>query len=510
MPRISGKHVVLERQEIEKLNKFVGFGDFSENDVLFFGIEEGLGPKQLVSVQEKHLAEAVLRLDYFGKNPEYCQNGKNCVDGYSVKGIETDNLREECYKDLRLNYVPPKSSSGNYVNYASRMLLALGEENSQETDEAIDKWFVDMSVDSPTVKIIRHRMAVGVDSAYLGRKASLTDWHPLPRQNIDGGIFIGDFDEKEFINTFDFKTSDDDFSVKMRNARLGIYKNIFNRRHIPIVIGIGAKGDMIKLYTNIFGELKDEFPKFYYSKLPEKIGLFWAKIDFGEKSTFVVCINHFRRMSLAQLKGITLKIRKLQRGQHDSGDVEQEIKTFTRRRQAKEKSLKHLTLTDSDNQPMLLDETIAKKTKLAELTKRELCGPLLYVNGRVSNIRFLSKKIQLRDSLGGRVMGIGSGHLLVFECIIKRDCILKLLLSEGEKENREKVFRALATAGMPFQSGIREKNTGTITLYKIRLWDKNQFEIMDLETLENIVKKKLNSFVKDDLPLIEGRLGSLR
>ncbi|WP_094604511.1 hypothetical protein SPSIL_052470 [Sporomusa silvacetica DSM 10669] len=501
MASLVEEKVVLDKSDIDILNSFVGFGNLKETDVLFFGVEEGLGPNQPnSSLVKKNYAEVELRCKYFGEDTNLYLNEKNKHEGFWVNPNDTNKLRESCYLNLGYEYSPPGNPGGIYVKYTARMIQAF----NAKSDKDAARWFDD------TIEVenkLRTFMREGVYGNRFGKRAALADWRPLPRQKIGTWLYQAPFEEKTYLNTFDFIDVEDKYCIQLRENRVNIFKRLFNQYHIPIIIAIGERRRFVNRFSNMFKDKLD----FYEVGLPEKTTINYAFAKVLSGTTLVVCIDHFNSipnnqtgwggMSLDKLKSITLAIRKLLAGNRALTDKDIYNKYCSRNDNQ---------LDYSDKKRFDVDYTTKNSNgdvlrgQLAEFIKNKLENYLTYVNGKMTRQRYISNKMSIRDAQGGKGL-VKNGNLLVFEVENKQECCIRLLVVGGELENRKIIFSRLATAGEPFKN-ITNKATGTCTIYTCKLYKKNEVIDVDFNSLKEIVKGRLDNFLKYDLPEIEQKL----
>lgn len=128
---MSEKKAQLTKEELIKLNRFLGFGDFARTDILFWGIEEGWGPEQkYVNEAQQHRTEIELRINNVAQNSStFFLNGKDTSSGYWTTGRNFDEMREQCYKDLGYKYQLNTTGTDNLWRqtwqFPARISLAL-------------------------------------------------------------------------------------------------------------------------------------------------------------------------------------------------------------------------------------------------------------------------------------------------------------------------------------------------------------------------------------------------
>lgn len=308
MAEILNNKVDLSSNDLDMINKFIGFGDFNATNLLFFGIEEGLGPQKIDDIVKKHLGEVQLRLDKFVSKPNLCVSGLNKDDGFWTSGIDTDSLRQECYRELGFPYSNPKAPRGLYLNYLTAILFILEE----DSDEEAQKWRNPSQVMKDKIK---KRLADGFFNVSTGMRPTLADWRPLPRQKEDTWCYS--LNEIEYLTAFDFKPSTTLFE-RLRSQRLEIYKKLLNTHHIPVIIGL-KKEPMYKLFKNIFSNISTQELNFFQSGLPQNKKIIWAKVEFPLGQTLIICMDHpsAPKTSYETVCNGALKIRQLLRG-HDN------------------------------------------------------------------------------------------------------------------------------------------------------------------------------------------------
>ena len=310
MTEIIDNKVILSDEDWVALNSFIGFGDLTTTDVLFFGIEEGLGPLKVDDMVKKHLGEVKLRVDYLNKDTNLYLDGQSIEDGYSTSGYNTELLREQCYRELDISYSTEKLGSAQYVSFVARILLALSEEDDDESLKFFSK--------SREIKEkVRKRLSEGICGRSTGKRCAITDWRPLPRQKV-GNWYYGGV-EDDYINAFEFKPSIA-YYEKLRDKRLDIYKNLFSTHHIPVIISIGERKNMRNLFCRLFGSiLENQSLIFSESFLLEKTAINWGKASFPVGETLIICIDHFNYIRSYKKMGIiTQKIRQLLRGKENN------------------------------------------------------------------------------------------------------------------------------------------------------------------------------------------------
>lgn len=310
--------VSLTKEEVSQLNLFLGFGDFTNTDILFFGQEEGLGPDQpQLDMAQKHKGEVELRINYIRKHSSTAYLNKyDSSLGYWITGNDADKLRNLCYQDIgyevRKEDQKRRCSLRQTWSYPARIQSALEENNTAE----MWKWFER----NPSVsEKLRVRIERGLYGNSNGVRFSLTDWRPIPHQNLDPKWpFSGEIDFKQYEDAFYFKIVPDSFYSDLREKRIHAYRELFNTYHIPIVYCYGAKlqNERIKVFKEIAGDCNFEIKEAAISpKTKNKIK--WVDIKFGSGRTTVIFTNQFTNgaMSLDELECVTKQIKRVLDGQ---------------------------------------------------------------------------------------------------------------------------------------------------------------------------------------------------
>lgn len=304
-----------KKEELIKLNKFLGFGDFSKTQILFFGQEEGLGPEQpQLSSEQRCRGEVELRLKYLTRKSmnTFFLNDNDPSDGYWVLGNDTDALRNECYQDLgfAIRKNPESVKLRGTWSCPARMQRALEENN----EEDMERWF---SKENWVNSLIREQVAEGLYARDRGVRIGLTDWRPIPKRNLNSEWLYEGIDDKQFKNAFAFKRTSDSFYKKLCEERVRLYDKLFHTYHIPVVCcyGSGLRKERKELFRQIADDKEGAIHKATILPMGKKY-IEWVEARFNGKITTVIFTDHFTRtMDYQSLFGVTKQIRRLLRGQ---------------------------------------------------------------------------------------------------------------------------------------------------------------------------------------------------
>ncbi|WP_378956276.1 hypothetical protein [Pelosinus sp. sgz500959] len=480
MASIVDKKVVLSETDMMTLNAFIGFGDFARTDVLVFGIEEGLGGHAADDILKKQLGEIKLRIDYFGKDASLYFDGQNKHNGYWASGLDSDMLREECYRDLNITHSEPRATP--YVYFTQKILLSLAEDCDQEAM----RWF---SKDPNN----RKRKD---EYANKGKSVAYTDWRPLPRQKE--GIWFFPGSEEDYINSFDFKPSID-YYEKLRDERLKIYKSVLNSYPFSIIIGL-KKDIMKKVFEHIF---KDKQPIFFKSKLPSNMTIYWAKVESCGGQSLIVCMDHLSSFGMSDPKvgSVVLKIRQLLRGQNEDYDImgnqqvipslkvkEDQAKLNNNEHKVKEKTL------GSSRRKDVADFIVSMLKDDKEMDLEERKGERL--------INFIPKKLEFVPRMAKG--WTKSNRIVLFEFQNSKDnnCEVKLCLyyGPGSQTIREKIYN-MANGNDLFN--ITQKSSAEwICIFKKTIVEKSKYQELDSSEINELIRKEYIKFKNEKLGMI--------
>ncbi|HEY3426319.1 MAG TPA: hypothetical protein VGL27_16095 [Negativicutes bacterium] len=317
-----------------RLNYFLGFGDLRETDILFFGIEEGAGPNQPNEFHQ-HRAEVLLRTQYAWENQSETEFliGRDPSNGFWVTGNYFSKARKQCYEDQGYIFRPDKEKSVwqmPTLSYTARILAAMTEENPLE----MKKWFKykNPSKDqagNKTIELLDQEQIVQIERRFFdgmyGKppiKIFQTDWRPIPRRSTartENGEeywpYTDDINLVEYFKAFNFEPAED-YYIKLREARLAIYRTVFNTYHIPIVYSYGGQGMMIPLLANIIECITGKSPTIFESTIPagrnKKVR--WMEAEFSKGRTTFIFTDHFSGgggINLPELEVVSRQLRRL-------------------------------------------------------------------------------------------------------------------------------------------------------------------------------------------------------
>ncbi|MBU8915117.1 hypothetical protein BGM25_03535 [Bacillus sp. FJAT-29953] len=285
----------LSREQFEKLNAFAGYGDQKQADVIYFGMEEGLGGKDI----EPNI---MARCEYYGKDSRGWFNPTTWKDGYFERcGSEAAEKMAACLTDLGLDN-PADGSNGNIqsLEFMSRLSLFLKEPEKP--------WFA-LKGEQPELydRITAYWRNARLFHADEKIKTALFDWKPLPRANVSDWPYEVEDDlflKKEYEDAFDFKEHSNPFLTEMVQKRLELLGRVVSTETFSTLIAFGGRTGKVRILTEALSRVTKDPIAFQEVVLPEsKQTISVAELTINGKKRLFICSPFFDSKVLSR-KGL--------------------------------------------------------------------------------------------------------------------------------------------------------------------------------------------------------------
>lgn len=250
--------MIINRDQYLKMLSFMGYGNYPETDILFFGIEEGTGDQSYENnIRTREEVYGQDQGQYIFTLNEDWKDGFWESRGPRVQEIRKEYLEKKYGIETKIRYpdVP-------FLRYCSRIQLAL-EDSIINNNKDISQWFLRKNEDPERFELIS-KFTKGENSQLFcqrdGIQSALFDWRPLPRKNEkDWPEEYSVISKEKYLNGFDKLNGiqyKDDFSNYSEDAktRVDILENIIGKFKIPIIISSGKVDVAKRLLRNIFGQ----------------------------------------------------------------------------------------------------------------------------------------------------------------------------------------------------------------------------------------------------------------
>jgi hypothetical protein len=311
-------HWKLSKEEYDKLLAFLGYGNFSEADIIVFGNEEGTGGYSIE-------ANVKARCNSYGKDR----------DGNYIHSLSPNDWKDG-YWDLQENEERPKIEKhllpeekiqeqgfvkGAFLPAISRMCLGL-----EAVSDEVDRWFQSYGANPTAGNQIKEHIRQKLFKKHEGIQTALVDWRPLPRNNektwypIEYKHISHTSTKNPYLRAFNNPkkiknniTSFSDFNKDVEQRAVTI-KSLLEATPAKVIIGLGGadgikKGALEKMFGDIFEQLVIESVDVSYLKM------YKARISLKKKDLYIFLLpfpvagNVFKSQDdvLGVLKEITVK-----------------------------------------------------------------------------------------------------------------------------------------------------------------------------------------------------------
>ncbi|MBO9604636.1 MAG: hypothetical protein J7639_01725 [Paenibacillaceae bacterium] len=241
----------LNKDQMESLLAFAGYGDFSNAGVVFLMNEGGLGNR---SVEEN--------ID------DICGPMREDANSWLKNDWRNGYWKIDQWSPGRVKKIP----TSPFLRLSSRMVLAL-----EDRHHSCEYWFQSKNnvLISAAKKFL---MEGGLYSDRPGIRTALLDWRPLPRKTEDDPLPFENVDQNLFLKAFSFKDRGRNPYTEWRKKRIEVIRNLFESFPIPVVLCAGDPKTKKILVQQIWGiseydevVLSPSGKKIYVSK--DKVGV---------------------------------------------------------------------------------------------------------------------------------------------------------------------------------------------------------------------------------------------
>lgn len=296
--------VQLSTEELEKLTRFVGYGPFDEADVVFFGMEEGLGQYPIEAIPARarlYGNDTNTWLNGDWKNGYWDETGDT---GYRALGEIANEIRRE--KGLTEHNLTLRRPFSPMLNLQARLLLALEQPEGQ--------WFLPNNQLGENELVAVQQRENTLYDRNNKVKAALLDWRPLPRRNSN--VWHYEFDRFQYLNAFDLKKSylkqldkteqtisleSDDLYLAMLQQRMKVIRNVIDQFNFRLLISSGAQDEKEKLFKELFKNQNIEFEQLY---LPNGKRYKKAVVKSGGRELTILITYFFNHQNGLSYEGI--------------------------------------------------------------------------------------------------------------------------------------------------------------------------------------------------------------
>jgi len=262
----------ISKEQLSKLNNFVGSGDFINANIIFFGNEEGLGSLELKEAIKR-------RCNLHDKE-------------------DTPRLSNNIF--YRKNWeIEEKAVNSSMLQFQSRILLFLNNQNGN--------WFLKKDEEPILFQQIKEyqRAQLYRESISYKFKSALIDLRPLPRFTEKEWPYAN-INRSEYLKAFQFKRENGiaEDLLKLKNQRAQNIKTVFDSsKKAKVIVGIGDKHSKRNLFEQLYNA--------YFTNIIEG-KCFQSQIKHNGKALNIILSNFFdyRSLGLENLKELSQIIRK--------------------------------------------------------------------------------------------------------------------------------------------------------------------------------------------------------
>lgn len=270
---------MINNEQLNKLLPWFGYGHFKEADIVFWGIEEGLGGLPIEAVEA--------RCNVFGNDLKTWINDNDWSNGYwDETGIlGTKRLIERtkellASKNKELPEIKQRSYQGPFLTFSSRMLLSLEKPSFPWFEK---KGYYEKNLHhSELWNEINNYVSKGLYNNNHKIKAALIDWRPLPRPTMKVWPYEG-LDQKKYDAAFNLNSKykknltsylagnisaenlEKDIYLSMLAKRIKLLRNVIESFPFPIMLGVGAPEQKMKAIEVVFSDYNPTFTKYEFS-----------------------------------------------------------------------------------------------------------------------------------------------------------------------------------------------------------------------------------------------------
>jgi len=249
---------IISPEQYKTMISFMGWGNFPNAKIVFFGIEEGTGGFKIPE-------NIIARVNDFGQ----FENGSiesSFTPGTRVDGYWEPDAKRGADKIRNVLGLPPTDlyTGGAFNPTIARISLELEQPHPDP-----NHWF-QLYSDYPVAQedIFRRIGQLYRKDSECKIDFALNDWHPLPRPNMSEWFpEYSPVNERLYLKAFDdfnrTQRYQDEFSDYSEDAlkREGILKRMLTTFSIPLIIGLGKIPTKKKLLEKLFPGLRlDSFP----------------------------------------------------------------------------------------------------------------------------------------------------------------------------------------------------------------------------------------------------------
>ena len=265
-------------ENLDKLVRFCGYGDFKNSNIIFLGNEEGLGGDEIEDAIN-------LRITDHWNNAQFV----NEVDHKKGYYIHLDKKND---------------AKGPFNLFCARLMIQL---NEKKKDDFYFQKQSENSVAFEKIKEFKINSLFNESKNNYELSSALIDYKPLPRRTEgDNYKFYEKFDERFSSKLYSMATrldnGADKFHKELVATRAEVLKNVLNiSENVKVVIGIGAKNEKLKYFKKFFKIAQD------FKGLPlahGKVECYFGKVKINNREIPVFLSDFFQSGRGIGLKGL--------------------------------------------------------------------------------------------------------------------------------------------------------------------------------------------------------------
>lgn len=285
----------LSKAQFCQLNAFSGYGDFKNAEIIYFGLEEGLGQWDVES-------NIIARCEYYGKEPSLWFDASSRQLGYFERSGDKAAMKmKQCLRDLeKITEEKRVKTTIQSLEYMSRLSLFF-----EESDKS---WF-ELKGDHPKQyeRITQYWRESRLFHEDEKIKTALFDWKPLPRSSVGAWPYTIEndlFTQAEYEKAYELREIHHSFLRGSVHQRLNLLEQILSTESFSILLSFGDRRGKERLLTKALYHITKQPVHFHEVLLKEsKKKISVAEVIIGDKKRLIVCTPFFDSRSLTR-KGL--------------------------------------------------------------------------------------------------------------------------------------------------------------------------------------------------------------